>query len=192
MTNTTYNASNLVARNGADFNEATDAIVSRHQAEIDAFLADNPTALREFDDDRAVASYGAEYFVEAGGTDEDGDYSIKATVEAHDLSTDELDHIESHGVYSMNDVRAYQEIGCGDQSKRKRDLVLMDTRAETTAELRAHRREQLARHLTGERQTRGERIVEGKQTEAERRRIIRERAAAKRAKRSKRHAASKA
>ena len=191
MTNTTYNASNLVARNGADFSEATDAIVTRHQAEIDAFLAEHPTALREFDDDRAVASYGAEYFCEAGGSDDDGDYSIKATIEAHDLSTDDLDHIEAHGIYSMGDIRAYQEIGCGDQSKRKRDLALIDTRAETTAELRAHRREQLVRHLTGERQTRGERIVEGKQTEAERRRIIRERAAAKRAKRAKRHAASK-
>ena len=192
MTNTTYNASNLVARNGEDFSEATDAIVAKHQADIDAFLADNPNALREWDDDRAVASYGAEYFVEAGGSDEEGDYSIKATIEAHDLSTDDLDHIEAHGIYSMGDIRAYQEIGCGDQSKRKRDLALMDTRAETTTELRAHRREQLTRHLTGERQTRGERIVEGKQTEAERRRIIRERAAAKRAKRAKRHAASKA
>lgn len=192
MTNTTYNASNLVARNGAEYSEATDAIVARHQAEIDAFLQDNPTALREFDGDRAVASYGAEYFHEAGGSDEDGEYSIRATIEAHDLTTDDLDHIESHGIYAMGDIRAYQDIGCGDQSDRKRDLALMDTRAETTAELRAHRREQLARHLTGERQTRGERIVEGKQTEAERRRIIRERAAAKRAKRAKRHAASKA
>ena len=110
----------------------------------------------------------------------------------HDLSTDDLDHIEAHGIYSMGDIRAYQEIGCGDQSKRKRDLALIDTRAETTAELRAHRREQLVRHLTGERQTRGERIVEGKQTEAERRRIIRERNAAKRAKAKARAAKARA
>lgn len=177
----TYTANNLVARNGDDFSEATDAIVLKHQAEIDAFLAANPNALREDNDDRAIASYGAEYFVEAGGLDDDGEYSVNATIEAHDLSTDDLDHIEAHGIYSMGDIRAYQEIGCGDQSKRKRDLVLIDTREEATAELKAERRAQLERHLTGKRQSRGERIVEGKQTEAERRAIIRERQAKKRA-----------
>ena len=136
MSNTTYNARNMVATNGADFTEATDAIVERHQAEIDAFMAEHGAELYEKQDrDERKLVYGAEYFVEVGGDfDEDGDFDVAATIEAHDINTDQYDHIEAHGIYDVSDVRAYAEIGTKDQRERARDLVLMDTRADAVRE----------------------------------------------------------
>ena len=106
MTNqTTYNARNMVATNGADFTPATDAIVERHQAEIDAFMEEHGADLYEKQDrDERMMVYGAEYFVEVGGEfDEDGDFDVAATIEANDMTTDEMDYIESHGIYQMAD-----------------------------------------------------------------------------------------
>ena len=194
MTNSTYIASrHLVATNGADYNETTDAIALRHMQEAEDFFAAHPELAKADAEDKAITSYGAEYFCEVGGDfDEDGEYDVAATVEAHDLSTDDLDHIEAHGIYNLSDIQAYRPIGTGTQSKRARDLVLMDTRDETIRELRADRAAQLQRHLTGERQTRGERIVAGKQSAAERRELIRERNAKKRAKAKARAAKARA
>ena len=192
--NNTYIATrNLVATNGGDYDATTDAIAARHLAEIEAFYAENPSLAKDVDNgDRAIDAYGAEYFHEVGGLDDDGEYSVSATIEAHDLDLDDLDHIEAHGIYNLRDVQAYREIGTGTQSDRKRDLVLWDTREDTVRELKADRAAQLVRHLTGERQTRGERIVEGKQTAAERRELIRQRNAAKRAKAKARSAKARA
>ena len=164
MSNTTYNARNMVATNGADFTPATDAIVERHQAEIDAFMAEHGAELYEKQDrDERMMVYGAEYFVEVGGDfDEDGDFDVAATIEANDMTTDDLDYIEAHGIYQMADHTCYREIGTADQRERARDIALMDTRADAIRECKAERAVQLDKHLSKPAQTRGERVVEAK------------------------------
>ena len=165
MTNTTtYNARNMVATNGEDFTATTDAIVERHQAEIDAFMAEHGAELYEKQDrDERMMVYGAEYFVEVGGDfDEDGEFDVAATIEANDMTTDDMDYIESHGIYQMADYTCYREIATGDQRERARDLALIETREDAIRECKAQRAKQLAKHLSKPSQSRGEQVVEAK------------------------------
>lgn len=164
MTNsTTYNARNMVATNGADFTPATDALVERHQAEIDAFMAEHGAELYEKQDrDERLMVYGADYFVEVGGLNDDGEFDIEATIEAHDMSTDDYDKVEGHGIFNMADHNCYREVGTGDQRALAPHMVNMDTRAVTIACARDQRAKQLVKHLSKPAQSRGEQIVEAK------------------------------
>ena len=162
MTNTTYNAQNMVARNGADFSKATDAIVAKHQSEIDAFLEEHPEAFAPEYEDRMV-SYGQDYYYDGGlDLDEEGELSVADDLAAlHDLTTDDMDKIELHGQTYVGDLQCYREIGTGSQRDKARDLANMDTRAETVAECKANRADQLRRHLKLDRPTRGQTVAAG-------------------------------
>ena len=162
MTTSTYN---YVATNGADYNATTDAIAQRHMAEAEAFFAEHGAELyTKQDRDERKMVYGAEYFVEVGGDfDEDGEFDVAATIEAHDINTDQYDHIEAHGIYDVSDVRCYAEVGTKDQRDRARDLALIDTRADALTECRAGRAAQLQRRMGTVAPTRAETIVGQKQ-----------------------------
>lgn len=165
MTNsTTYNARNMVATNGAEFTEATDRLVAKHQAEIDAFMAEHGAELYEKQDrDERMMVYGAEYFVEVGGDfDEDGEFDVAATIEANDMTTDDMDYIESHGIYQMADHTCYREIGTADQRELAPHMVNMETRAVTVACAKAQRAQQLVDHLAKPVLSRGQQVVAAK------------------------------
>lgn len=159
---TTYNARNLVATNGGDFNATTDAIIERHQAEIDAFLEANPEAFAPEYEDRMV-SYGEDYYYDGGLTvDEDNELSVADDLAAlHDLTTDDMDVIELHGQTYVGDLQCYREIGTGSQRDKAPALANMDTRADTVAECKADRAKQVRRHLKLDRPTRGETVAAG-------------------------------
>ena len=162
MTNSAYN---FVATNGSDYNATTDAIAQRHMAEAEAFFEAHAAELYQKQDrDERKMVYGAEYFVEVGGDyDEDGEFDVAATIEAHDINTDQYDHIEAHGIYDVSDARCYAELGTKDQRERARDLVLIDTRADAMAECKAGRAAQLRKRMGTVAPTRAETIVAQKQ-----------------------------
>lgn len=159
------NSYTYVATNGADHTATTDAIALRNQAIAEEFFAEHGAELYEKQDrDARKMVYGAEYFVEVGGDfDEEGEFDVAATIEAHDINTDQYDHIEAHGIYDVSDVRAYAEIGTKDQRERARDLVLIDTRAEAIRECRAGRAAQVAKRAGQVAPSRAEVIVAKKQ-----------------------------
>ena len=159
---TTYN---YIALNGSDHTDTTDAIARRHMAEAEAFLEAHAAELYQKQDrDERKMVYGAEYFVEVGGDfDDDGEFDVAATIEAHDINTDDYDHIEAHGIYDVSDVTCYAEIGTKDQRERARDLALIDTRDEAIKECRAGRAAQLAKRMGTVAPTRAEAIVAKKQ-----------------------------
>jgi hypothetical protein len=162
MSNTTYNARNMVATNGQDFTATTDAIVERHQADIDAFLEANPDAFAPEYEDRMV-SYGQDYYFDGGHeVDDENEMSVADDLAAlHDLTTDDMDVIELHGQTYVGDLQCYREIGTGSQRDKARDLALIDTRADTIAECKADRAKQVRRHLKLDRPTRGETVAAG-------------------------------
>ena len=184
MTNST--AYNMVALNGADATEATDAIAQRHAAEVDAFMEKHAAKLyKKQDRDERLMVYGAEYFVEVGSDyDEDGEFDVAATIAANDLTTDGMDTVESHGQYNMADHACYREIGTGDQRARARDIVLMDTRDDAVAECKAQRAVQLQRHLSKPTESRGEQVVTAKVKAQAKRDRARERYLAREAQRA--------
>lgn len=159
---TTYNARNMVATNGQDFTATTDAIVEKHQAEIDAFLEANPDAFATEFEDRMV-SYGQDYYYYGGlEADDDNEITVADDLAAlHDLTTDDMDKLELHGQTYLGDLQCYREIGTGSQRKRAPELVNMDTRADVTVELRAERAQQVRRHLKLDRPTRGQTVAAG-------------------------------
>ena len=163
MTNaTTYNARNMVATNGADFTATTDAIVDRHQAEIDAFLEANPDAFAPEYEDRMV-SYGQDYYFDGGyEVDDENELTVADDLAAlHDLTTDDMDVIELHGQTYMGDLQCYREIGTGSQRAKAPALTNMDTRDDTVRECKAERAAQVRRHLKLDRPTRGETVAAG-------------------------------
>ncbi len=158
------NAYNYIALNGTDANDTTDAIAERHRAEAEAFLADHAVELYEKRDrDVSKLVYGADYFVEVGGLDDDGEFDVEATIEAHDINSDDYDRFEAHGIYDVSDVTCYAELGTKDQRERARDLVLMDTRADAMTECKAGRAAQLAKRMGTVAPTRAQTIVARKQ-----------------------------
>ena len=169
MSTTSYT---YIALNGSDHTDTTDAIARRHMAEAEAFLEAHAAELYEKQDrDERKMVYGAEYFVEVGGDyDEDGEFDVAATLEAHDINTDQYDHIEAHGIYDVSDVQCYAEIGTKDQRERARDLALIDTRADAMRECKAGRAKQVAKRLSKAPATRAETIVAAKQSANERKR----------------------
>ena len=183
MTTANYN---MVALNGADATEATDAIAQRHAAEVEAFMEAHASELYEKQDrDDRMMVYGAEYFVEVGGDfDEDGDFDVAATIEANDLNTDQMDYIESHGIYQMADHTCYREIGTADQRALAPHMVNMETRAVTVACAKAQRAKQLAKHLSKPSQSRGEQVVDAKVKAQAKRDRARERYLAREAQRA--------
>ena len=162
MTHTTYSARNLVATNGEDFNATTDAIAAKHQAQIDAFMADHPDAYASEYEDRMV-SYGQDYYYDGGlQVDEEGEVTVACDLEAlHDLTTDDMDSIELHGQTYVGDLQCYREIGTGSQRDKAPALTNMDTRADTIIECKADRAQQVRRHLKLDRATRGQTVADG-------------------------------
>lgn len=185
MTNSTYN---YIARNGSNegYSEAELDISLRHQIEAEAFLEAHAGELYEKQDrDERMMVYGAEYFVEVGGDfDDDGDFDVAATIEANDINTDQMDYIESHGIYQMADHTCYREIGTADQRERARDIALIDTREQAVRECRAERATQLARHLSKPAKGRGEQVVDAKVKQQAKRDRARERYLAREAQRA--------
>lgn len=155
---------NYIALNGTDANDTTDAIAARHQAEAEAFLEEHAVELYEKRDrDISKLVYGADYFVEVGGLDDDGEFDVEATIEAHDINSDEYDRFEAHGIYDVSDVTCYAELGTKDQRERARDLILMDTRSEAVRECKAGRAAQLVKRMGTAAPTRAQVIVGAKQ-----------------------------
>lgn len=189
MTNTTYNARNMVATNGADYTTTTDAIIERHQAEIDAFLEANPEAFAAEYEDRMV-SYGQDYYYDGGlSVDDDGEVSVACDLEAlHDLTTDDMDKIELHGQAYVGELECYREIGTSKQRNRARDLTLIDTREEAIRECRADRAKSLQAHMNRRIDSRGEHVAKNIK-EAARKRAARAASKAKQAERKARRAA---
>lgn len=161
----------FIALNGSEHTDASDRINLMHREQAEAWLTEHACEVYEKQDrDERKMIYGAEYFVEVGGDfDEDGEFDVAATIEAHDISTDHMDWIEANGIYDVSDVRAYAEIGTKDQKERARDLALWDTRAEARAECRAGRAAQVARRVGTDAPSRGEAIVARKQGKAPKR-----------------------
>lgn len=151
MTNTTYNAQHMVARNGADYSKATDAVVAKHQAEINAWLADADNAFEfnynEREQDDMIAAYSAEYFCEnesAGDIEESARYM--GIVDAHDINVDGMSKTVAHSQYNVPAL-CYEPLDVRDLRDTAPALVNMDTREQTLKANKAHRAEQLQRHL---------------------------------------------
>ena len=124
------------------------------QAEKDiaeAFMAEHGFEVDFRDSDDAITSYGAEYFCENLAhadvhMDDNGECEAAGIEAAHDINTDDMDYMRAHGQYNV-DALCYAPLDVRDLRDTRGALTNMDTRAETLKANRAHRAEQVARHL---------------------------------------------
>jgi len=124
---------------------------AEEKAQAEAFMAEHGFEIDYRDSDDAITSYGAEYFCEnlAGSdvhVDDDGEAHAAGIEAAHDINTDDMDYMRAHGQYNV-DALCYAPLDVRDLRDTRGALVNMDTRAETLKANRAHRAEQLARHI---------------------------------------------
>ena len=166
MTNTTYTAQHMVARNGADYSTATDAIVERHQAEIDAWLAEEGNAFEfnynEREQDDMIAAYSAEYFCEnqsAGDIEQSA--RMMGVVDAHDIQIDGMAPTVAHSQFNVTAL-CYAPLDVRDLRDTVPALANMETRDETLKANKAHRAEQLQRHLSKPAKGYAAQVAEGK------------------------------
>ncbi len=125
------------------------------QAEKDiaeAFMQEHGFEVDFRDSDDAITSYGAEYFCESMAStdvhmDDDGECESAGIEAAHDINTDEMDYMRAHGQYNV-DALCYAPLDVRDLRDTRGALVNMDTREETLKANKAHRAEQLARHMS--------------------------------------------
>lgn len=154
MTNTTRHTQ------GYTYNTAEE------KAQAEAFMAEHGHEVDFRDSDDAITSYGAEYFCEAlAGSDvhvdDDGEAHVAGIEAAHDITTDDMDYLTAHGQYNV-DALCYAPLDVRDLRDTRGALVNMDTRAETLKANKAHRAEQLVRHLNKPAKGYGKQIAEGK------------------------------
>ena len=140
MTNTTRHTQ------GYTYNTAEE------KSQAEAFFAEHGFEVDYRDSDDAITSYGAEYFCENLAhadvhVDDDGEAHAAGIEAAHDINTDDMDYMRAHGQYNV-DALCYAPLDVRDLRDTRGALVNMDTRAETLKANRAHRAEQLARHMS--------------------------------------------
>lgn len=132
----------------------TQGYTYKTQAEKDiaeAFMAEHGFEVDYRDSDDAITSYGAEYFCENLAAsdvhmDDNGECEAAGIEAAHDINTDDMDYMRAHGQYAV-DALCYAPLDVRDLRDTRGALVNMDTRAETLKANRAHRAQQLARHM---------------------------------------------
>ena len=166
MSTTTYNAKHMIATNGGDFDARTDAIINRHQAEIDAWLADEDNAFEfnynEREQDDMIAAYSAEYFCEnqsAGDIEQSA--RTMGVVDAHDIQIDGMAPTVAHSQFNVNAL-CYAPLDVRDLRDTAPALANMETRDATLAANKAHRAEQLQRHMAKPAKGYAAQVAEGK------------------------------
>ena len=124
------------------------------QAEKDiaeAFMAEHGFEVDFRDSDDAITSYGAEYFCENLAhsdvhVDDDGEAHAAGIEAAHDINTDDMDDMRSHGQYAV-DALCYAPLDVRDLRDTRGALHNAETRDATLKANRAHRAEQFKRHM---------------------------------------------
>ena len=154
MTNTTRHTQGYV------YNTA------EQKAQAEAFFAEHGFEVDYRDSDDAITSYGAEYFCENLAqadvhVDDDGEAHAAGIEAAHDINTDDMDYMRAHGQYNV-DALCYAPLDVRDLRDTRGALVNMDTRGEQLKANRAHRAEQLARHMSKPAKGYGKQIASAK------------------------------
>lgn len=157
MANTTY-----IARNGSleAFTDAEIRIYNMHKDAAEVFMSEHASDLYPEYVERIVA-YGQDYYYDGGlYVDDDGEVHVACDLAAlHELTTDDMDRLELHGQTYMGELECYREIGTSSQREYARDLVNMDTRAETIRICREGRAKSLQAHINRRVDTRGEHVA---------------------------------